>query len=80
MHVKQQRQELISIIDEMVGAAAAMHAGPQNYDTFIKTREKCIYKISDYLEHNSKLLAAIESIQNNLIIKLDEVSKITSSN
>jgi hypothetical protein len=67
VQVKQQQQELISIIDEMIGAAASMHTGPQNYDTFIKTREVCIRKISQYLEYNSKLVKAIESLQDNLV-------------
>ena len=65
--VKKQQQELISIIDEMIGAAASMHTGPQNYDTFIKTREVCIHKISKYLEYNSKLVTAIQSLQDNLV-------------
>lgn len=65
--VTEQQQELISIIDEMIGAAASMHTGPQNYDTFIKSREICIRKISTYLEYNSKLVKAIQSLQDNLI-------------
>lgn len=44
-----------------------MHTGPQNYDTFIKTREICISKITKYLEYNSKLVKAIESLQDNLV-------------
>ena len=58
--------ELISIIDEMVGAAVSMNQGAQSYDSFIQARNRGLKKIRDLSEHNVLLSNAIKDL-NKLI-------------
>jgi hypothetical protein len=71
MHVNDENytneeNELISIIDEMVGAAVSMNQGAQSYDSFIKARNRGLRKIKHLSEHNILLSGAIKDL-NKLI-------------
>lgn len=54
--------ELISIIDEMLGAAVSMNQGAQSYDSFIQARNRGLQKIRDIAEHNILLSNAIRDL------------------
>lgn len=55
-------EELLSIIDEMVGSAVSMNQGAQSYDSFISARNKGIKRINELFAHNNKLASAIEDL------------------
>lgn len=57
-------EELISILDEMAGAAISMHQGAQSYESFIKSRDLCMRKITESYEHLDRLSRAIENLHN----------------
>jgi len=61
------QDELISIIDEMVGAAVSMNQGAQSYDSFIQARGRGINKIKELFAHNNKLSSAIEDLHKLII-------------
>ena len=56
------QEELVSIIDEMVGSAVSMSQGAQSYDSFIKARDRGIKKIKEHFGHRDRLAAAIENL------------------
>jgi hypothetical protein len=56
------QDELVAIIDEMVGAAVSMSQGAQSYDNFIQARDRGIHKIHEHFDHTNKLAAAIENL------------------
>ena len=67
MHVNDENytneeNELISIIDEMVGAAVSMNQGAQSYDSFIQARNRGLKKIKELSEHNILLSSAIKDL------------------
>jgi hypothetical protein len=66
MYTSNNENELISIIDEMVGAAVSMNQGAQSYDSFIQARNKGLNKIKALSEHNILLSSAIKDL-NKLI-------------
>lgn len=55
-------EELVGIIDEMVGAAVSLNQGAQSYDSFIRARDKGIQKIHEHFEYRDRLASAIESL------------------
>jgi hypothetical protein len=55
-------QELINIIDEVAGAAVSMNQGAQNYDSFIKAREKCMEKIHAHFIYSNSMRTAIKKL------------------
>ena len=59
--------ELISIIDEMVGAAVSMNQGAQSYDSFIAARDRGIGKIKELFTHNSRLASAIQDLHKLIV-------------
>ena len=60
--MSKEQDELVAIVDEMVGAAVSMHQGAQSYDTFIKARDRGIKKIREHFAHTNRLSAAIEDL------------------
>lgn len=54
--------ELLAILDEMIGAAVSMQSGAQSYDSFIRARNMCMSKIQETLAHNQKLSFAIQDL------------------
>lgn len=56
------QDELVSIIDEMVGSAVSMSQGAQSYDCFIKARDKGIRKIKEHFDQRDRLAKAIEDL------------------
>lgn len=56
------KEELIKIIDEMVGAAVSMNQGAQTYDNFIQARDRGIHKIEEMFDYRDKLTSAIENL------------------
>ena len=56
------QDELVAIIDEMVGAAVSMNQGAQSYDSFIKARDRGIRKINEHFDYRNKLACAIEDL------------------
>lgn len=56
------QDELVAIIDEMVGAAVSMHQGAQSYDSFIRARDKGIKKIKEHFDYRDRLASAIEDL------------------
>ena len=56
------QDELVAIIDEMVGAAVSMNQGAQSYDSFIKARDKGICKIKEHFDKTDRLATAIENL------------------
>jgi hypothetical protein len=54
--------ELVAIIDEMVGAAVSMNQGAQSYDYFIQARDKGMLRIKETFAHNSRLASGIEAL------------------
>lgn len=54
--------ELVSILDEMIGAAVSMNSGAHNYDTFIRTRGMCMNKLQEYFAYTNKLSEAIQEL------------------
>lgn len=54
--------ELVSIIDEMVGSAVSMNQGAQSYECFIQARSKSIEKIRELVTYNSVLSSAIKDL------------------
>ena len=69
MKTRHNGQELISILDEMAGAAISMHQGAQSYECFIKSRDLCMRKITESYEHLDRLSAAIENLHKISISK-----------
>jgi hypothetical protein len=56
------QDELVEIIDEMVGAAVSMNQGAQTYDSFIRARDKGICKIREHFAYKDRVSAAIEAL------------------
>lgn len=54
--------ELLAILDEMIGAAVSMQSGAQSYDSFIRARNMCMNKIQETLAHNQQLSSAIQDL------------------
>ena len=61
------QDELIAIIDEMVGSAVSMHQGAQSYDSFINARHRGIEKIKELFTHNSRLSSAIQDLHKLIV-------------
>lgn len=61
------QDELIAIIDEMVGSAVSMNQGAQSYDSFIQARDRGMTKIKELFAHNSKLASAIQDLQKLIV-------------
>lgn len=64
MKTRHNGEELISILDEMAGAAISMHQGAQSYECFIRARDLCMRKITEHYEHLDRLSRAIENLHN----------------
>ena len=58
----EEKNQLIAIIDEMVGAAVSMNQGTQNYDSFINSRVKAIRKIEDLFTYRHTMTTAIQDL------------------
>ena len=57
-----EQEELVSIIDEIAGAAVSMSQGAQSYDSFIRARDKGLQKINESFGYRARLTAAIEDL------------------
>lgn len=60
--MRSKEDELVSILDEMIGAAVSMHQGAQRYDAFVKARDLGIKKIKESLAYRDRLATAIEEL------------------
>ena len=58
--------ELMSLVDEMSAAAASMHTGQQNYDTFVRTRDTLQDRVQTIFDREKALCSAIKQL-NSLI-------------
>jgi hypothetical protein len=54
--------ELIGLIDEMAGSAMSMNQNPQNYECFMKSRNKLIDKITAIRAHTDTVTKAIDNL------------------
>lgn len=55
-------EELVAIIDEMVGSAVSMSQGAHSYETFIRSRDLGIRKIHDLFSYRDRIASAIEDL------------------
>jgi len=58
--------ELMSLVDEMSASAASMHKGPQNYDSFVRTRDLLKTRVQRLFDRQDSLCYAIRQL-NELI-------------
>ena len=59
-----EQEEILAIIEEMIGAALSLSQGIQNYESFIRARETGIKKIKESFIHRKQLNESIKALHN----------------
>lgn len=54
--------ELMSTIDEMVSAAVGMQTNTQNYDIFIKSRDRCHSMLNEYFSYIEQVTSCVKQM------------------